>query len=141
MKLKIFCDGASRGNPGPAACAFAVFTEKNDEIKRFKYFLGIATNNQAEYAAILMAHRWLVSSEATSLDISEAKFFLDSELAVKQLNGIYKIKNPKIASLIINIRALQKKINYPITFGHVERNKNSLADGLANEALDQKMKK
>jgi len=139
-KVKIYCDGASRGNPGPAAAAFVVL-EEGKEIKRFKTFLGIGTNNQAEYAAILMAHQWLVSQEGQSLRLEKVEFVLDSELAVKQLNNIYKIRNPKIAEYVAEIKDLQKRLKYPISFFHVKREQNSIADGLANEALDERMKK
>lgn len=141
MKLTIHCDGASRGNPGPAACAFVVYDQEHNKLKQYRHFLGFATNNQAEYAAILLAHQWLASSEAKALDVSGVKFVLDSELAVKQLKGIYKIKNTKIASLVIKIKKLQEKLNYPISFVHVKRDQNSQADKLANKALDEKMKK
>lgn len=142
MKLEVYCDGASRGNPGPSASAFLAFdADSGKKFKSFKHFLGIATNNQAEYAAILMAHKWLASSQAKEHAISSVQFILDSELAVKQLNGIYKIKNPQIASFAAQIKEIQKKLSYPISFLHVKRSGNSLADGLANEALDEQMKK
>jgi len=141
MNLQIYCDGASRGNPGPSAAAFVVFDDAGNEIKRFKHFLGVTTNNQAEYAAVLMAHRWLACSKTKDLNITKADFILDSQLVVNQLSGVYKIKNPNIANLVIQIRILQKKIKYPISFTHVKRGQNFLADGLANEALDEKMKK
>ncbi|KKQ24896.1 MAG: ribonuclease HI, ribonuclease HI, partial [Microgenomates group bacterium GW2011_GWC1_37_12b] len=89
--IKIFTDGGSRGNPGPAASAFVVF-ENNKILTKEGKFLGNATNNIAEYSALLLAVEWLNKNKLTE----NIKFFLDSELIVKQLNKTYKIKNKNL---------------------------------------------
>lgn len=129
MIYKVFTDGGSRGNPGPAACAFVVYDDSgNIRQKRGKY-LGIATNNEAEYQGVIEAlcHPELVSG-------SEINFFLDSLLVVNQLNGLWKIKEPRLRELILKIRELEAGKN--ITYTHIPREQNKEADALVNETLD-----
>ena len=87
--LKIFCDGGARGNPGPAAAAFVVFSGNKTLAKEGKY-LGSTTNNQAEYNAVLLAMKWLLKNKS-NIDGKKVDFYLDSELVVKQLMGEYKV--------------------------------------------------
>lgn len=134
-ELTIYCDGASRGNPGPASAAYVIM-DGNEILSEAGHKLGIATNNVAEYQAILAAHTWLSQNPEILQNYSSVKFILDSELATKQLNGMYKIKNQALILLVLKIKSLQKQINLPITFTHVKRHKNKRADALANQALD-----
>jgi ribonuclease HI len=90
-ELNIYCDGGARGNPGPAACSFTVLIN-GKEIYNESIFLGKTTNNVAEYNAVLMAYKWLANYSDKQI-YSKIIFFLDSQLAVKQLNGLYKIKS------------------------------------------------
>ena len=130
--IVIFSDGGSRGNPGPAACAFTVFDNKKLIYKDSKY-LGIATNNTAEYSAVILALKWLISEGvARSID-----FNLDSELVVRQLTGVYKIKNKDIMKYVLEIKELQRINNLEIVWTHVPREKNKIADKLVNEKLDE----
>lgn len=133
MSLKVFCDGGARGNPGPAAAAFVV--EKEDKIifKSAKY-LGTATNNVAEYEAVVLAVRWLSQNNISNDPIY---FFLDSELVAKQLGGLFKIKNEKLRSLYYSVKEEEKKISKKIFYSAVPRSKNKLADLLVNKALDE----
>ena len=96
--LKIFCDGGSRGNPGKSASAFVV-EEKGSIIYSEAKYLGIATNNFAEYSAVLLALRWIKENK----DILEKEiiFVLDSELVARQINGVYKIKNKKLKEIFL----------------------------------------
>lgn len=131
MQYKIFTDGGSRGNPGPAASAFVVY-DNDRVVYRQAKVLGRATNNAAEYQAVIMALTWL-SQEPS---VESVTFVGDSELVVKQLNGIYAVKSPDIIPLVAKVKELVRSIATPITFTHVRREHNSEADRLVNEALD-----
>lgn len=131
MQYKIFTDGGSRGNPGLAASAFVVYEDDNVIFKDAKV-LGRATNNAAEYQAVIMALMWLSQQPK----VERVTFVGDSELVVKQLNKIYAVKSPDIIPLVAKVRDLVSAIPSPITFTHVRRELNSHADRLVNEALD-----
>lgn len=134
--LTIFCDGGARGNPGPAASAFVAQEEDGKEIYKKGLYIGEATNNVAEYAAVLSALAWL--KDFGNLDnYSKIVFILDSELVKKQLSGEYKIKNATLAGYAIKIKKILAGISKPIIFLHVLRAKNKDADALVNEALDK----
>jgi ribonuclease HI len=134
--IKIFSDGGARGNPGPAACAYVIYKEE-DIVSQDSKYLGIATNNFAEYSGVVLALEALIKTE---LKEDEALFKMDSELVVKQLTGIYRIKNKDLMELSIKVKKLlnelmsAKKIR--VSFNHVPRSQNALADKLVNENLD-----
>jgi ribonuclease HI len=130
MKLKIYTDGGARGNPGPAGCGVVIMDEKNKILATQKKYLGETTNNFAEYSAVLLA-----LEQAKKLKASEVDMFLDSELAVKQLNREFKIKNEGLAKLFVKIYNLQHSFK-KVTFSHIPREMNQLADRLANQAMD-----
>ena len=132
--LKIYCDGGARGNPGSAAAAFVVERQGRVIFKNAK-FLGNATNNVAEYSAVLLAMKWL--SNFSEKEFEEVLFVLDSELVVKQLTGLFKIKNENLRSLYFSVKEEEKKIPLRISFAAVPRNKNRLADLLVNRKLDE----
>ena len=138
--LKVYTDGGSRGNPGPAACAFVVFDDAgNLRYKRGKY-LGVATNNEAEYAGVIEALRYFQPKAGPPLaerDLS-VQFFLDSLLVVNQLNGLWKVKEPRLRELVIQVRSLENGL--AVTYSHVPREQNSQADFLVNETLDGQMR-
>jgi len=96
-ELVIYCDGGSRGNPGLAACAF-VAELKGKVLEKQSKFLNTNTNNVAEYEGVLLALNWLLKSKHAFKE-NNVIFFLDSELVVKQLNGVYKIKKPELQIL------------------------------------------
>ncbi len=127
----VFSDGGARGNPGPAASSFVVFLDGKIVYKDSK-FLGRATNNVAEYSAVVMALEWL----GKNCKDSSVTFCLDSELVVRQLMGIYKIKDKKLIEQVMRIKNLQKKFNLGIKWVHVRRSQNKIADNLVNEKLD-----
>ncbi len=131
MDIVIHCDGGSRGNPGPAACAF-VALHNGVEIFSKGTFLGITTNNVAEYTAVLTAFEWI----KTQSDITSIHFVLDSELVVKQMKGIYKIKSPLLLPLVQKIKAFERTLNVPVDYRHVLRNENTQADLLVNQTMD-----
>ncbi len=134
--LKIYCDGGARGNPGPASAAFVV--EKGGKVifKNSKY-LGNATNNIAEYNAVILALRWLLGVSSIKYQVSSIQVFLDSELVAKQLSGLYKIKNENLRNLFFTVKTLEKKIGKEISYTNVSRTKNKLADFLVNKTLDE----
>ncbi len=134
-KLIIYTDGGARGNPGPTGIG-VVFLDKNGKVlEDFSKFIGISTNNQAEYKALIFA-----------LDLAHKKYspqsiecFLDSELVVNQLKGLFKVKNSQIRDLIFKIRILESKyksVNYKV----IPREKNKEADKLVNKAINGKLK-
>lgn len=132
--LEIHTDGGSRGNPGPAACAFVV-EKNNKEIFSGSKSLGVQTNNYAEYSGVLLALDWLTNNK--QFTIYNLQFLLDSELVVKQLTGLYKIKNEALLKLNQQIKMTISKNNLKVTFKNVPREKNIDADLLVNVELDQ----
>ncbi len=132
-KIIIYCDGGSRGNPGKSACAFVVEINGKDIYSYAKY-LGIATNNYAEYSAVLLGLNWL--SENQKYFKSVTTFILDSELVVKQINGEYKIKNLKLKEIYLQIKNILKTCPTKINFKNVSREKNTKPDILLNQKLD-----
>lgn len=133
--LKIFCDGGSRNNPGPAACAFLVYDENNKLLKKSAKYLGKTTNNIAEYTAVIEALKWLKSTSSQLPDTSYF-FYLDSKLVVNQLNGIFKIKSGHLRPLIIKIKQSEREINLPIYYHLIPRSQNKQADSLVNQVLN-----
>ena len=135
-QLSIFTDGGSRGNPGPAAYGFVI---RNGEkiIHESGKEIGIETNNVAEYSGILESLQWIMTNRESLGDISGIDMFMDSQLACRQLNGLYKIKKAHLASFLIKIREIEGKIGVPITYIHIPREKNKEADRLVNKALDK----
>lgn len=132
-KIIMYSDGGSRGNPGPAA--LGVYIETLD--KRYGETLGVRTNNEAEYAAILFGLKKikaLLGKEKAKQ--TEVECRMDSELAVRQLNHIYKIQNEKIQKTFLEIWNLALDFA-KVTFVHVRRENNAAADAEVNRALDE----
>lgn len=131
--LKIYSDGASRKNPGPAASAFVAF-EENVCLKKESLFLGVATNNLAEYKGLLMATEWVLKNNLQK-KYDKIFFYLDSELVVKQLTKKYKLKSTKLRPIYVKAESNLFKIkNYFLR--NIPRSKNEVADRLVNEILD-----
>jgi ribonuclease HI len=123
-------DGGSRGNPGPAG--YGVHIEQDDgTVVELKESLGVATNNVAEYNGLLAALRWAAEHGLRTLHVRS-----DSELLVKQMKGIYRVKSPGLQTLYEEARALTRQVGR-VTFEHVRREFNKDADRLANEAMDE----
>jgi ribonuclease HI len=129
-KLVINTDGAARGNPGPAAIGATLKDERGNLIARISRRIGVTTNNQAEYRAIVAA-----LEKAVSLGARRVELRSDSELAVKQLNGKYKIKNAALRPLYSQVVQLATSLE-SISISYVPRRQNTEADALANKALD-----
>ena len=127
-EAKTFTDGGSRGNPGPAAIGGIIYI--NDEVIEFSEYIGKATNNIAEYSALIKA-----LNVCRENNVSKVECFLDSELVVKQLTKIYKVKDEKMITLFLEVQMLIKDFD-SVSFIHVLRAKNKIADTLVNKALD-----
>lgn len=129
--LVIYCDGASRGNPGPAALG-GVILEDGVQVKTFSRYLGDeVTNNQAEYLAVIESLKEALREGATHVLVR-----VDSQLVQRQLLGRYRVKNPVLQGLWSCIAELVGDFD-EVDFEHVPREQNALADQLANEALDE----
>ena len=132
-RLVMFTDGASRGNPGEAGIGVVIKDEGGKVIKRLARYLGRATNNQAEYTALLDGLK-----AAKELGAEGLQVYADSELLVKQIKGEYRVKNPELQKMNLLARSLIEK--FPVfVITYIPREKNSLADSLANEAIDKKL--
>ncbi len=137
-KLIIYTDGGSRGNPGPAGVGAVISNEKNQPIKEYSKDIGVRTNNEAEYEAVIFALqkvKQLFGKEKTKN--YEIEIRMDSELVARQLGGKYKIIEEKLLPLFIKIWNLRMDFS-KIEFVEIPREKNKEADRLANEAMDKR---
>jgi len=130
---QLFVDGASRNNPGPSGGGFCIF-KNNEMVHQNGFFLGIKTNNQAEYLALLLGIFFLEPLQEAKDNVA---IFADSELLVRQLNGIYKVKEPQLRQL--HACAHQQLHELRATLSHVLRDKNKQADKMANLGIDSKI--
>ncbi|MDH3197820.1 MAG: ribonuclease HI family protein [Candidatus Krumholzibacteria bacterium] len=132
LSVIVHADGGSRGNPGPAACAAILVDARGDELLRRTRRLGIATNNAAEYEAVILA-----LEAARELSAYAVELRLDSELVARQIEGRYKVKHPDLKPLHARVMALLSAFgSYDVV--HVRRVENREADALVNRALDGK---
>lgn len=129
-KLVIYVDGASRGNPGKAGIGIIIYNNKGEVLQEEAQYLGKATNNVAEYIAVIYGLQEGIIRKAKSLTI-----YTDSELLVRQINGRYQIKNHFLKNLFLLIKHLSTGIE-KLTIKHISREKNKEADRLANKAID-----
>lgn len=137
-KLTIYCDGGSRGNPGPSAYGFVV-VDGAAEIYKEKKFIGNTTNNVAEYQGLIHALEWLEKYQRKN-KVKQVTIILDSLLVVKQVNKEYKVKSKNLAGLFAQaFRLLGSLGDTKVKVRHVKREENFTADGLVNEALDQQL--
>ncbi|MCL4873300.1 ribonuclease HI family protein [bacterium] len=125
-------DGASRGNPGEAGAGAVIKDPQGKVVRELRKYLGIATNNMAEYRALVMA-----LTEAGSMGIRDIEVFADSELVVKQMTGAYRVKSEELKPLFEEALRLMKGFR-TAKIVHVYREENSLADKLANEAIERR---
>ena len=129
--IKLFTDGGSRGNPGPSASGFVILDKSDDVIFSQGIYLGIMTNNQAEYLALKYG-----LGKLDDMGIHEVSVYMDSLLIVNQMNGKFKIKNQDLLVIFTDIKNILKSFK-KVTFTHVPREKNKLADAEVNKALDK----
>jgi len=129
-KVYIYADGGSRGNPGPAGIGVVILDEKKKRIKELSKYIGEATNNNAEYNALICG-----LEEALSLKADEAVVYLDSELVARQITGVYRVKNEEIKPLFERALAALKCFK-SFEIKHIDRLKNKEADKLVNKAIN-----
>jgi ribonuclease HI len=130
MKAKLSTDGGARGNPGPAAYGYVLETEDGTVLAAHGGKIGIATNNVAEYSALIAG-----LEKAIELQVGELEVVSDSELMVKQMTGEYRVKNEALRDLYLKATRLAGKLD-KVAYKAVRREHNELADKLVNEALD-----
>ena len=138
MKLIVYTDGGSRGNPGPAATGVVICDEKNQPLKKYSQAIGEATNNEAEYQAVIFALKKVKALYGKEkAKESQIEMRIDSELVVNQLNHEYKIEELNIQQLFLKVWNLMLDFG-TIKFKAIPREQNKEADRLVNEALDKK---
>lgn len=125
-----YTDGGARGNPGPAGAGAVLYDPTGREVAAISKFLGKTTNNVAEYTAVI-----LVLEEALRHPVRRLNMRLDSELIVRQMNGMYRVRQPHLQVLYAKIQSLLARFE-DVTFTHVRREQNKRADELANMAMD-----
>lgn len=132
--LIIYTDGGARGNPGPAAVGIHITDVLSTEVASFAKKIGETTNNVAEYQAVLEALLWVEKNLKEKP--KRISFFLDSNLVVNQLNGVFRIKEPHLAAFVNKIKLLEKTIAEKVSYSYVPREENKIADSLVNKSLD-----
>mgnify|MGYP001573614027 CR=1 FL=1 len=136
-KIIIYADGGSRGNPGSAGIGVFITNEKGKMIKEYSSFLGVKTNNEAEYESVILGLQKIKSLLGKeNIKSADIEVRIDSELVARQLGGVYKIENEKLAPLFLKIWNLKMDFG-KIIFKHIPREQNKEADRLANEAMDR----
>ena len=150
MKLIVYTDGGSRGNPGPAATGVVICRPTGDHpqgddkkcfpLKKYSQAIGEATNNEAEYQAVIFALKKVKALYGKEkAKESQIEMRIDSELVVNQLNHEYKIEEPNLQKLFLQVWNLMLDFG-KVTFNHIPREKNKIADKMVNEALDEREK-
>jgi ribonuclease HI len=130
VKARLFTDGGARGNPGPAAYGYVLEDASGSVLAAHGEAIGVATNNVAEYSALLAG-----LEKAAELGVTELEVISDSELMVRQMQGVYRVKNAALRDLWEDAGRLARRVGR-VTFTAVRREHNALADRLVNEALD-----
>lgn len=130
MHLILRTDGGSRGNPGPAAYGYVLFDASGARVAEEGRVIGVATNNRAEYLGLIEGLKRARSLGATSVSVEA-----DSELVIKQMTGVYRIKHPDMRQLADEAKALAAALSR-VTYAHIRREQNADADALVNSALD-----
>jgi probable phosphoglycerate mutase len=135
VKARLFTDGGARGNPGPAAAAFVLEAEDGTVLDARGEAIGVATNNVAEYRALVAG-----LEKAVEVGVDELEVVSDSELLVKQMKGEYRVKNAALRDLSLQAAQLARRLD-SVRYTAVRREHNELADRLVNDALDQAAKR
>lgn len=130
LELTVYCDGASRGNPGEAGIGYVIYGSDGAVLKEESDYLGKATNNVAEYTALIRSLQ-----DSLKLGGSRVQVYSDSELIVKQIKGEYRVKSPGLEPLFLQAKGLCARFD-SFEIKHVSREKNKVADQLANKGID-----
>ena len=136
MKLTIYTDGGARGNPGPAGIGVVILDEEGKTVKEIAEYIGETTNNQAEYTAVVRALQECKKLFGEKLRETSIEVRMDSELVVRQLSGLYKVKEAGMKEQFARVAKLRLEDAPHIIFTHVRREKNKRADELVNQAID-----
>ena len=136
MNLRVFTDGGSKGNPGLSSIGLVIYQDEV-EVVRYREDIGIGTNNEAEYRALIKAlellKEYLVKQGAEKEQrVEKVLCFSDSRLMVNQVNGLFKIKEARMRDFVMKIRILEAEIGMPIVYQYIPREQNTLADALVN---------
>lgn len=144
-KFLVYTDGGARKNPGPAGIGIIIKrkaqSEKLKTVWEFSEYIGEATNNQAEYKAVIKALEWLIPNTQYPISKFCIECYLDSQLVVEQLNGRYKIKNEGLKPLHGRVRELIMELGGKVSFQYIPREQNQEADKLVNVAIDKHITK
>ncbi len=135
QRMKMWADGASRGNPGPSGAGAVVKLADGSIVGEVAEYLGTGTNNRAEYTAALLGLQRALELGGREIDV-----YMDSQLVVRQMEGLYKVKNAGLRPLWEQVGALSRRFAR-CTFHHVPREQNSEADALANEGVDSGLRR
>ena len=136
MDLNIYTDGGARGNPGISGYGLVIQDQDKKTLYQEAKFLGIKTNNEAEYMGLVAALSWLVDHQS-EFNPDAIHIHMDSQLIVRQIQGRYKVKAPNLRPLYQTATSLLNQLNSPYQFKDVRRESNTVADQLANQAMDQ----
>ena len=136
QKITIFTDGGARGNPGPSGIGAVVTDESGKVIKEVSQYIGEQTNNFAEYEALIIVLEEMKKMFGIKLREMQIEVRMDSELVVRQLSGIYKVKEPTLKEQFAKVAKIRLEDAPNMTFAHVFREQNSHADELVNKAID-----
>lgn len=135
-ELFVYADGGARGNPGPSAIGVYITDENKNKVVGIGKKIGHATNNVAEYKAVIEGLSWIVENKDSLGEVKKINFFVDSLLVYSQIVGLFKVKNTDMRELIFSVREKEAQIKQPIVYKHIPREKNCEADLLVNKALD-----
>ena len=138
-ELFVFADGGARGNPGPAAVGVYIEDKNKKEIKSIDKRIGNATNNIAEYMAVIEALSWMIEVNSTDEGYDKINLYLDSQLVYSQLVGLYKVKNSELREKLFAVKEKEAQLKIPIFYNLIPREKNKKADLLVNKALDNSL--
>jgi len=130
MIYSLYTDGGARGNPGPGAIGVVLMDEQGKIVYELSKYIGVCTNNEAEYTAL-----WTGMQMAANREFKDLKVFVDSELVAKQMQGEYKVKNGNLKKLHEKVKRLVTSFAQ-VSFTHIKREANKKADALVNAALD-----
>ena len=136
MNISVYTDGGARGNPGPSGYGLVILDEKKNMIFQDSKFLGIKTNNEAEYSALIGALSW-IKANRDAYNIQKISFCSDSQLLVRQIQGQYKVKAQNLKDYYHTVMNLLQDISLPYSFQDIRRELNTQADELANQAMDR----
>lgn len=138
-EIKIFTDGGSRGNPGPAGIGVYIADGEGKDLLRVGVQIGHDTNNVAEYKAVLEALNWLLENKEKIKEDVKISFFMDSQLVRSQIIGLFKVNNANLRNLLFEVRKIEAQIKRKIFYNYIPREQNKIADSLVNAALDNNL--